>query len=188
VRICSIRQYRLPVKPRSGRNWLAQQAVLFASIYGTAEFFHPTGKAVDWKTVNRRLQDHKAKVRQILTIASDPFKSMEEKIKEQMAKRGAAMIHNRTKNAAFYSDVVDGVFRKPSEQFDQAKAEEELNFAKMTLKFCSWVESLVAGKIEFLASTYEEELALVDKYMELEQKIASKEKELTKLLNRTNKI
>jgi hypothetical protein len=47
VRICSIRQYRLPVKPCSGRNGLARQAVLFASIYGTAEFFHPTVEDVD---------------------------------------------------------------------------------------------------------------------------------------------
>jgi AbiV family abortive infection protein len=93
------------------------------------------GHAVDWKKLQRRLRDHKAKLQsdallQLTSIASE-IAGQEKQLLTAMV--SGASTRNVWKNDSLYVGFVDGEFVLPSRAITPRKAERTIALAQLTL-------------------------------------------------------
>ena len=94
------------------------------------------GQNVDFKTLRKRLSDHKAKLRgesaQALIIAAGIGHA---KLTETLKQYSGQIVdhRNNNKNDSIYVGIKDGAISKPSELFSKHKAERTLKLARYAL-------------------------------------------------------
>jgi AbiV family abortive infection protein len=94
-------------------------------------------KEVDWKSVLRKLVDHKEKLAQEISLLSI-FASAagdEEKSKEMINyARAFAKVRNNKKNSSLYVGFSEGKISIPSEEISKEQAHRTIQLSKLTLE------------------------------------------------------